>query len=95
MLRVRSPAHLDSRNPLADAAHDLVPDRSEPIGPVLDANVLVALLADQHGVVTDGDIGISDVDHQLIHRDDADDRMPMPTDQDLGTRPVRVRWMFS
>ncbi len=32
---------------------------------------------------------IADVDHQLIHRHDPDDRLATTADQDVGTRAVR------
>src|SRR5690606_25391836 len=84
---VGASGHVDAGDPRADRAHDLVADRAEPVGPVLGADLLVALAAQQHDLVADRDRQIADVDHQLVHRDDAHDRAAASADQHVGARP--------
>src|SRR3954466_12256893 len=59
-----------------DAAHHLVADRPEPIGPLRCPDRLAALRTDQNGLVVDRNRVITAVHHQLIHGDDTDDRPP-------------------
>ena len=42
-----------ARHPRADAAHDLVGDRVEPVGPLRCGHALVALLTEEHDLVAD------------------------------------------
>ena len=43
------------RDPAADAAHDLVGDGAEPLGPLVGGDLVVALPAEQHDLVADLD----------------------------------------
>src|SRR5262245_19416945 len=72
-----------------DPAHDLVPDRPQPFGPVLGADDVLPLAADQDDLVPDRNATVTDVHHQLIHGHDTDDRAAPAPDQHLRTWPVR------
>src|SRR5690606_32976324 len=81
------PAALDAG---ADAAHDLVGDRAERRGPVGRTDALAALLADEHDVVAHLDVVVAAVDHQLVHRDRADDRVASAADEHLAAHGRQV-----
>jgi hypothetical protein len=49
------PRSVDAGDAGGDAAHDLVADRAEPVGPVVGGDALVALRAEQHDLVADVD----------------------------------------
>src|SRR3954470_25049883 len=72
----RSPVH--PRHAGADAAHDRVRDRVHALRPFLRADGFIALPADRPGFATAPDAGVTDVDHQLVHRDRARHRVPLP-----------------
>ena len=74
----------------ADAGDDLVGDRAEALGPLGGGDLLVALRADEHDLVADLDGGVADVDHQLVHRDDAGDRAAPAADEHLATDQPEV-----
>src|SRR4051812_41123783 len=70
-----------ARHARADATHDLVADGAEVAGPLLGRDPLVVLAPDQHDLVTAPHVVVAAVDHQLVHRDAADDAAPAAADQ--------------
>ena len=63
-------------------SYPIVPSRSAQSSARID---VLTLATDQHDLVADRDVAvITDVDHQLIHRDDAHDRAPAPADQHVA-----------
>ncbi len=81
---------MTARHATSDAAHDLVADRVETVGPVLGLDGLgpvgPVLRPDQHHLVADAHAIVAAVDQHLVHGDHADDRAPPPTDQHLTAR---------
>ena len=64
----------------------LVADRAEARGPLLGRDPLVALPAEQHDLVAALHRVVAAVDHQLVHRDGADDRPAAAADQHVAVR---------
>ena len=76
----RHPGH-----PRRDPAGDLVVDRAEPRRDLLGEDRVLALGADQHGLVAGLDLGLrAEVDGHVVHRDGADERVAATADQHLG-----------
>ena len=71
-------------HPGADGAHHLVGDRAQAVGPLVGVMRSSPLRAEEHDRVAGAHVGAgAAVDHQLVHRDDADHRAPGAADQHL------------
>src|SRR3984957_2165978 len=73
----------NSRNASTEVGENLPGDGPSPRGPLIRTERLVALLSQQHHVVTDAHGVVADVDHQLIHGDHTSDRIPGGVDKYL------------
>src|SRR6476469_6645520 len=72
----------DPPAPRRDVGDDLVADRVRPGAPLLGADDLVPLPAQQHALVADGDIALlADQERQLIHADGRHHRPPTAAGQ--------------
>src|SRR3954466_9167637 len=89
---------VDARHAGADAAHDLIGNGVDAIGPLLGRDLVRALAPDEHDLVAGRPgaperpapvparhVGVGPaVDHDLVHRDGACDRLAAAADEDLA-----------
>src|SRR5690606_41782394 len=82
VITLRSPpSPVAARDPRADRADDLVGDRPEPARPLARRDPLLALGAEQHDPVAHRHVALrTAVDHELVHRPDADHGPPPRAD---------------
>src|SRR5665811_1308381 len=71
------------RDPGGDPAHDLVADGVQALGPLLGADAIVALSAQEHDLVANRNLIVTAVHHELVHGDHTHDAATTPADQHL------------
>src|SRR4051812_15816427 len=72
------------RQSRAEARDDLVGDRVQRGRPVLRCWLAVVTRTEEHDLVTDADLVVADVEHELVHADGAGDASAFAGDQYLG-----------
>src|SRR3954462_11751639 len=76
---------VDARHAGTDAAHDLIGNGVDAIGPLLGRDLVSALAPKEHDLVAGRHVGVGPaVDHDLVHRDGAGDRLAAGAAEGLG-----------